>query len=433
VLEGISLIVQQPSQTHIEVHTLVRECGRRILPSDVQSDARRELCETASYVTASHKRAEVRFLKPGDDGTSSFGEELLNLVVDVLAIIILHWTSSLDWNINLEEFGKVCQVHGRFSEAAKFYELCLERNKDSNTSISRTKLRLTLSRRQTGEMLETGTDSKDKSLSAQFREAVDAALDDESLRDLKTLNREQDDPEQELEVLRIIIEAQKERLGVMNLSTLESIQDISDLLVEQGFLEEAEARLRRVLVSYKKVHGPHNPSTTRVMEQLASVCASMGKLNEAERLYTEAIEDYQTRLGRDHPFTQRCLAQLAFTYHSQGRYEEAEPLLVVAIDTITSTAGPHHPDVKQIKYNYALNLMKLGRRQESREVLEDVLQRMEENPKVYPMNVRRNVANQLLQEIEGDSSIRRGDKPWEMARRLEDKYHLESNDGLVLI
>jgi tetratricopeptide (TPR) repeat protein len=403
-----------------------------MLLADLQSDARRELCETASYVTAALKQTGAGFLGPTNNGTSSFEKELVELVVDALHIILSHWISSLEWDVNLEELGKVCQVHGRFFEAAKFYKLHLQRNKGSEASISRTKLRLALTQRHTGELLETGTNSGDKSLGAQFQEAVEAAPDDESLRDLKALNREQDDPEQKLEVLRMIIEAQEERLGAMNSSTLESIEEIFHLLVEQGSLNEAEARLRRILMSYQKLHGPHHPSTTRVAEHLVSVCASLGKLDEAETICKDAIRDYETRLGRDHTSTQRCLAQLAFTYYLQGRYDDAEPLFVDAIDTLTRTAGPDHPDVLRVQHNYALNLMKLGRTRKSQVLLEDALRRMEEHSEIHPMNARRKTAIQLFQEIEGDSTVREGDKLWKMARHLEDKYGLESNGALVL-
>ena len=425
MLENLGLIVQQPSQPHIRVHSLIRDHGRRMLPADLRSDACREVCETASYVAVALKQAMARFLEPASDGTSSFEKELVELIVDALSIILSHRTSSLKWNVNLEELGKVCQAHGRFSEAAKFYELHLERSKGPETSISRAKIRLALARRHTGEQhLETGTNSKDKSLVAQFQEAVEAAPDDESLRDLKSLNREQDDPEQELEVLRMIIEAQEKHLGPMSSSMLESIQDIVDLLVEQGLLDEAEARLRRILISYHKLHGAHHPSTIRVAEHLASVCASLSKLDEAEAICKDVINDYEMRLGRDHASTQRCLAQLAFTYHLQGRYNDAEPLFVDAIDTLTKTAGPDHPDVLRIQHNYALNLMELGRTRKSQELLEDALRRMEAHPELHPMNARRMIAIQLFQEIEGDSTVREGDRLWEMGRHLEDKYEL---------
>lgn len=430
MLENLSLIFHQLPQPHIQVHRLVRDCGRRMLSADLQSDARREVCETASYVAVALKQTVARFLGPANDGIASFEKELVELSVDALSIIRSHWTSSLEWMVNLEELGKVCQALGRFSDATKFYELHLKRNKGPEASISRVKVRLALTRRHTGERLETATNSEDKSLGAQFQEAVEAALDEESLQDLKSLNREQDNPGQELGVLRMIIEAQEERLGPMSSSTLKSIQEIFYLLAEQGFLDEAEAKLRRILISYHKLHGAHHPNTTRIAEQLAKICALLGKLDEAEAICNDAIHDYETRLGRDHASTQRCLAQLAFTYYLQGRYDDAESLFVRAIDTLTRMAGPYHPDVLQIQHNYALDLMKLGRTRESQQLLVDVLRNMETQPETCRINARWRTAIQLFQEIEGDSTVREGDKLWKMGRHLEDKYGLESNGGM---
>lgn len=423
VLEKLDLIVQQPSQPHIQIDSLIRGYGRRMLPATLQSDACRELCETASYVA-------VRFLEPASDGTSSSEKELGELIVDALSIIPSHQASSPKWDVNLEELGKVCQALGRFSEAANFYKLHLERNRGPETSISRAKLRLALTRRHTGgQHLETGTNSEDNGLVTQFQKAIEAAPDDESLRELKSLNCEQDDPEQELEVLRMIIEAQEKRSGPMSSLMLESIQDISSRLVEQGFRDEAEATLRRILMSYHKLHGARHRSTIRIAERLASVCLSLGKLDEAEAICDDVIDDYKKRLGRDHASTQRCLAQLAFTYDLQGRYDDAEPLFIDAVETLTKTVGPDHPDVLRIQHNYALNLMKLGRTRKSQELLEDALRRMEAHPEIHPMKARRRTAIQLFQEIEGDSNVREGDELWEMGRHLEDKYELRTMMG----
>ncbi|OQU93582.1 Tetratricopeptide repeat-containing protein isoform 2 [Cladophialophora immunda] len=391
-LESLSLIVRPLPLAHIQVHSFVRESGRIMLPTDLQDDARRELCETASYVVVSLHQPVARFLAPANDGTSSFEKELVELIVDILRIIRDLQIPWRKWDVNLEELGRVCQAHGKFSEATEFYELCLERNKGTEASMSRVKIRRTLAQRRAREGLGIGPDSKEKSLREQFQEAVEAAHDEESLQDLKSLNREQDDPDQELEVLRMIIDAQELLFGPMNPSTLESIQELSLRLVEHGLLEEAEARLRRVLTSYGMLYGTHHPSTTRVEERLASVCALLGKLDEAEAICKDAIHDYEMRLGRDHASTQKCLAQLAFTYYLQEHYEDAEPLFVHAIDTLSRTAGPHHPDVLRVQHNYALNLRKLGRARESEQLLEDVLSRMESQPERHSMSVRRRTA-----------------------------------------
>jgi tetratricopeptide (TPR) repeat protein len=399
-----------------------------MLPTDLQYDARREVCETASYVAVSLEQFVARFLEPAYVGTSNFEKELVELIVDVLHMIPLIWDQRIplrEWDVNLEELGRVCQAHGKFSEATEFYELYLKRNKGTEASMSRVKIRLTLAQRRAREGLGIGHDSKEKSLREQFRAAVEAAHDEESLQDLKLLNREQDDPEQELEVFRMIIEAQELHLGPMDPSTLESIEELSLRLVEQGFLDEAEARLRRVRTSYDMLHGKHHPGTTRAQERLASVCALQGNWDEAEAICKDAIHDYEMRLGRDHASTQKCLAQLAFTYYLQGHYEDAEELFVHAIDTLSRAAGPHHPDVLQAQHRYALNLRKLGRTRESEQVLEDVLSRMESQPERHSMSARRRTATQLFREIKEDSTVREGDERWKMGRRLEDIYGLE--------
>jgi len=81
----------------------------------------------------------ARFINPTDDGTSGFEKELVELIIGALRIILSHQTL-VEWDVNLEELGKVCQVHERFSGAAKFYELHLKSNEGPETSISRVKV-----------------------------------------------------------------------------------------------------------------------------------------------------------------------------------------------------------------------------------------------------------------------------------------------------
>ncbi|CAO2658489.1 Nn.00g062120.m01.CDS01 [Neocucurbitaria sp. VM-36] len=430
MLEGLNLVHHLPSETHILVRHFVRDYGQRLLLTNRQVDACRELCETASYVAVGRKQTLARYLGPANNGPYTFEKELFDLTVDALSMILLHRPSSLGWTVNLEELGKVCQAHGRFSEAAKFYELYVVDNKGPETLTSRTKLRLAITRRHSKQHSRISTNSKDKSLNIQFQEAVKAASDDESMQDLKCINREQDDPEQKLEVLRMIIEAQEDRSGPLSSSTLESIEEISHRLIDQGFLDEAEARLRRVLISYQKLRGTHHKSTAQVAEQLASICASLYKLDEAEAFCKSAIQNYETRLPRDHPSTQKCLAQLAFINYLRGNYVDAEPLFINAIDILTKVIGHNHPDVLRIQHNYALDMMKLGKIRQSQELLKDVLLRMEAHQEIYTMNTRRRTAIKLFEIIERDSTLGEGDELWEMARSLEENYGLESNSGL---
>ncbi|KAF2822306.1 hypothetical protein CC86DRAFT_410676 [Ophiobolus disseminans] len=424
VLETSALIKQQPSHTHVLVHHLIRNYGRKELPADIQSDACRELCETASYVVVALKQTRPKY-----SGTHEFEKELVELGVNALSFIQSYRPSSLEWDVNLEELGKFCQAHRKFSEATQYYELFLGKNRGPETMVSRTKLRLAITRRNTGDHSELGSSPDDENLDAQFRQAVKAAPDDHTMQELRSLNREQQNPTQELEVLRMIIEAQERRSGSLSLSTLESLEEISNRLVDQGLLEEAEARLRRVLMSYQKLHGAHHPSATRIAERLSSVYISLGRLDDAAMMCEAAISDYDARLGRDHPSTQRCLSELAFVYSLQGRYEEAETLFVDSSKALSRTQGPDHPDVLRLLRNWALNRMQLGNTREGEQMLSDVLNRMEAHPEIYTMQARHKIAIQLVRAINGDLTLREGDIRWNMARQMEDKYELESVGG----
>ncbi|KAI0118820.1 hypothetical protein GGR51DRAFT_134109 [Nemania sp. FL0031] len=428
-LERLALIKQQRTQPYIVVHRVLRDYGRQYFPREVQVRAGRELCETASYVAETLANTGAKFLTHVSSSSASFEQELVEVIVDMLPILASYPKEALGWAINLEELGKVCQAHGRLSEAIRFYQLHLDMDKGPKKTSTRVKLRLTLARLHETDAPEADTISEHQTHEthlAVFSNAVKAADDQDSLQKIIELSHNQGDPEQHLEVLRMVIEAQEARLGPAHPSTIASIDEIARRLIDQGLLDEAESWLRRILLSYRRELniGGSLPSISRNVERLASVYALLGQLEEAEAMCKEAISGYGTRLGHEHASTQRCYAQLAYIYHLQGRYAEAEPLFINAINTLTRTAGSDHPDVLHTEHRYAINLARVGRVLGSIELLAGVLSRMEAHPEVYAMSKRREVAIDFISGAKASPKIASCDKWRERARQLRREYDI---------
>ena len=220
------------SKPHIRIHRLVGEEWRRTLSQDVQADIRRVLCETASYVAVASKRTTWSFLGLANNSTSNFEEELLRFVLDCVPMIMSHRSSSLDWDANLEELGKVCQAKGKFVEAAKLYEVELEKTRGPEDHILRIKRRLAIAQIHMNRQPMHETTSDGETVTARFEELIRASTDEADLRALKLHNSEQNDSLQELAVLEMILEQQETMLGFTNPSTLESILELSHRLID---------------------------------------------------------------------------------------------------------------------------------------------------------------------------------------------------------
>ncbi|KAI0439626.1 hypothetical protein F4803DRAFT_30551 [Xylaria telfairii] len=429
-LEHLALIKQQRTQPHIAIHRVLRDYGRRHFPREVQVKAGRELCETASYVAETLANTGANFLTHANSSSASFEQELAEVIVDMLPILASYLEEAPGWAVNLEELGKVCQAHGRLSEAIRFYQLHLDMDKGPKKTSTRVKLRLALVRPHEIDAPEADTISEHQTHEtrlAVFSNAVKAADDQDSLQKIIELSHNQRDVEQHLEVLRMVIEAQEARLGPVHPATTASIDEIVRRLIDQGLLDEVESWLRRILLSYHKELNTSAslPSISCTVERLASVYALLGKLENAEAMCKEAISEYGTRLGHEHASTQRCYSQLAYIYHLQGRYGEAEPLFINAINTLTRTAGPDHPDVLHTEHRYAINLARVGRVLESIGLLADVLSRIEVHPEVYAMSKRREVAIDFISGAKACPKIASCEKWREMARQLCREYDIE--------
>ncbi|GAP88695.2 putative protein SERAC1 [Rosellinia necatrix] len=425
-----ALIRQQPTQPYIVVDRMLRDYGRRYFPREVQVRAGRELCETASYVAETLANTGAKCLTHVSSSSEGFEKELVEVIVDVLPILSSYPEEASGWAVNLEELGKVCQVHGRLSEAIRFYQLHLDMNKGPAKTSMRVKLRLTLIRPHETDAPEADTTPEHVTRETHLRvfsDAVKAGDDQDSLQKIIELSCKQGDPEQHLEVLRMVIEAQEARLGPVHPLTIASIDEIVRRLIDQGLLDEAESWLGRILLSCRRELNTDNnlPSISCTVERLASVCTSLGKLEKAEAMCKGAINEYGTRLGHEHASTQRCSSQLAYIYHLQGRYAEAEPLFINAINTLTRTAGPNHPDVLGTKQRYAINLARAGRLLESIELLADVLSRIEAHPDVYAISRRREVAIDFISGSKASPKIANYDKWREMSRQLRREYDIE--------
>jgi len=118
----------------------------------------------------------------------------------------------------------------------------------------------------------------------------------------------------------------KEALGDRDVDTLASIGRLADVLEEMGQLEEARPLYEERLQAKREIDGDRDPNTLSSIYLLALLLEDQGKLVEAIPLYTEALEGWVLLHGMEHAKTRDAAERLVSTLREAGQQEEAEAL-----------------------------------------------------------------------------------------------------------
>ncbi|KAI0836143.1 hypothetical protein F5Y06DRAFT_274287 [Hypoxylon sp. FL0890] len=340
-----------------------------------------------------------------------------------------------EWHIDLDIMGQICERQGRTSDAVDFYNLLVERNKGAALALRKTKMRLALTRRTSGdnvraealceELIQPKNSVLLESTTPASQQPLSDEVDIEALRLLKKMAHEKYNPEEELAISKQIAAVQEYRLGHMDPGTLEAVQELAKDLVEVGFYDEAEANMRRVVLSYENLVDASYVKKTEAYEVLASIRLKQGKYDDAKDLFDRALHNHLARLGRDHPTTQKCWSQLGQVYDMQNKYGIAGQVYDKCLTVLNATLGADHPDVLRVRSYKATNLSNRGLYVEAEDELKDVLSRMEVCKDLHHENDMRRTALQLVEILK--KNPRAEETGWlaENVQDLELKYDID--------
>ncbi|KAI1452950.1 hypothetical protein F4805DRAFT_445289 [Annulohypoxylon moriforme] len=430
-LEQNSLVALTEDKRYLITQSIVLEHSCRLLTDDQRQSAGRMACESA--LAAAKSSQEIRDEDKSVD-TSFIECDLAAVISHCYQIIEANIYASREWDIDLDLMGRICERQGRTEDAIKFYNLLVNQNGGSASITRRTKMRLAITRRASGddvraeceELIRPNGDALSESTaSIQEGEPLGDEVDVEALKLLKKMVHDQSAPEEELAISRQIAAVQEYRLGHKHPDTLDAVQQLARDLVEVGFYDEAEANMRRVLLSYENMAGANYIKTTEAYEILASIRLKQGKYDDAKELFNRALHNHLARLGREHPTTQKCWSQLGQVYDKQNHFDVAGLVYDKCISVLNTTQGPDHPDALRVRSYKAENLANRNMYDEAEKELRTVLELMETNKDIHHESDRRRIALQLVDILKRNPKA--DDASWlaTMVEDVEFQYDLD--------
>ncbi|KAI2469185.1 hypothetical protein F4781DRAFT_395521 [Annulohypoxylon bovei var. microspora] len=422
-LEQHSLVALTEDKRYLITQSIVRKHSCRLLSDDQRRSASQMACE--STLSAAKSLQELRDEDKSID-TSLAERDLAAVMSHCYELIENHIHSSHEWAIDLDMMGRICERQGKTEYAVKFYDMLLSRSGGTASTIRRTKMRLAITRRISGddvraeceELIQSNDDVLSEPTESRAEEQpLSDEVDIEALRLLKKVAHDQSIPEEELAISRQIVAMQEYRLGNKHSGTLEAVQQLAKDLVEVGFYDEAEANMRRVLLSYENMAGANYIKTTEAFEVLASIRLKQGKYDDAKELFSRALHNHLARLGREHPTTQKCWSQLGQVHEMQNRFDIAGLIYDKCITVLNATQGADHPDVLRVRGYKAENLARRNMYDEAEKELRDVLCLMETYKAIHHENDRRRTALQLVEILKKNPEA--DDVAW-LATKVQD-------------
>jgi len=127
--------------------------------------------------------------------------------------------------------------------------------------------------------------------------------------------------------------------GDLGIETLNIISQLGYLRLDQGRYQDAERLLTEALDGRREVLGQDHLDTLRSMNSLGLLYRGEGKLDQAEKLLVESYNKAREVLGEEHLSTMQYGADLGILYYRQGRISEAEDLVFKALDTLRRILG----------------------------------------------------------------------------------------------
>jgi tetratricopeptide (TPR) repeat protein len=176
--------------------------------------------------------------------------------------------------------------------------------------------------------------------------------------------------EEQLQVSKEAMRANRETLGDRHEDTLNSIYDTGYLLRKLGKLEEARPLVEEALKGQRETLGDRDTYTLSSIQLLGYVLKEMGRLEEARPLYEEELQACRERDGDRDPNTLTSIGILADLLKEQGKLVEAIPLFTEELEGWVLLYGVEHPETRDAAEHLVSTLREAGQQEEAEALAE---------------------------------------------------------------
>lgn len=169
----------------------------------------------------------------------------------------------------------------------------------------------------------------------------------------------------------------REHLGPHHASTLLVRNNMASNLGDQGRLEEALSIYEEVLEAQLELVGEEHPDALSAMNNVGSQLTELGHYQKAMPLLERSLEIKREVLAEGHPSVLVAFSSLARVVKASGDYDTAEALYSEALDLGYGHLEADDRRLLVLEYNRASLINERGRRVEARELIADLLPRVE--------------------------------------------------------
>ncbi|WFE73598.1 tetratricopeptide repeat protein [Roseinatronobacter sp. S2] len=165
-----------------------------------------------------------------------------------------------------------------------------------------------------------------------------------------------EDSQSDISKNKIRVTLSVEENGLHDPQTATSINNYALSLVDEGRYGQAEPLFREALEIRRKTLGNRHPAVGQNLNNLAGLLRATGRFVEAEPMYREALAIGRETLGDRHPDVATWLNNLAGLLHVTDRANQATPLYLEALSIHRTSLGDDHPATQTTAQNTLIHL-----------------------------------------------------------------------------
>ena len=155
-------------------------------------------------------------------------------------------------------------------------------------------------------------------------------------------------PEEAEDLLRGLLQLQRDRFGAGHPSVAAAMGDLADFLHRHARLAESESLRRQQIALLLQATGPESGGMTHALGRLAALLTDRGQYREADSLFNIAISIRERVSGSRNALLAKTLADYAVLLTRERRFPEAEATLTRALGILESQFPDAHPDTQQV-------------------------------------------------------------------------------------
>eukprot|EP01122_Echinamoeba_exundans_P012774 TRINITY_DN542_c0_g1_i4.p1 TRINITY_DN542_c0_g1~~TRINITY_DN542_c0_g1_i4.p1 ORF type:complete len:1450 (+),score=311.88 TRINITY_DN542_c0_g1_i4:280-4629(+) len=277
----------------------------------------------------------------------------------------------------LDGLGYVQRLRGKYIDAAKTLERCLELKrrllKEDDGSLATSINNLAIVFRKQGKY-ERAEELYNNALAIRLKIFGTTHADvAQSYNSLGCLYQDQGKFEIAEKNLMEAIRLRELLLGSGHPDLAMSLFNLGNVYLDWSRFQESVPLYDRALEIYEACFGPQHPYVAQVLNSMAGVQQEMGHYDDAEKIYFRTLQIREASLGSSHPDVALTLNDIAVLYSRQNRFDEAVVYYKRALEIRRAVVGEAHPDYAQALKNLATVYQDLGRYHEALPLFEKTL------------------------------------------------------------